>query len=187
MNIALVGKTGSGKTEIAERLVKYFRYDKAKSCTTRTRRDGENGDAYDFMTDEEFDNANLVLKTRYCGNRYGIPIERLAGKDKLVLVVDPNGLRSLADIDGFEFKSFFISCCTFKRFSRCIERGDDKETVLNRVMCEPRVYDSLKTDFVVENETDNVWDAVTRVLECVGEVVDCLPQDFTKLESCQQA
>ena len=186
MNIVLVGKTGSGKTEIARILTEYFRYDKLVTCTTRKRRDGEPIDAYIFMSDDEYDKADMVLKTRYCGNRYGALVEALAGCENKVLVVDPKGLRELKDVKNFDFVSFFISCGTFKRYNRCIERGDDKEVVLARIMNEPRDYDMLKTDFVVENEDRTAWDTVAEILERVKEVVDCSHQSSTKSESCQQ-
>ena len=185
MNIVLVGKTGSGKTEIARLLTEYFRYEKIKTCTTRKRRDGESAEAYTFLTDEEFDCADMVLKTAYCGNRYGTLKGSLNNCDNTVLIVDPSGLRELKKVEGFSFVSFFISCGTFKRYERCLNRGDQEEVVLRRIMKEAYIFDSLKTDFVINNE-DDIWSSVTKILDCVKDVVGCSHQDCTKSESFQQ-
>lgn len=185
MNIVLVGKTGSGKTEISRLLTEYFRYEKIKTCTTRKRRDGESDEAYTFLTDEEFDHADMVLKTTYCGNRYGTLKGSLNNCDNTVLIVDPSGLRELEKIEGFTFVSFFISCATFKRYERCLNRGNHEEVVLGRIMKEPYIFDSLKTDFVISNEGD-VWSSVTKILDCVKDVVGCSHQDCIGSGSFQQ-
>lgn len=112
--------------------------------------------------------------------RYEAPKDAGAG-DYIVSVVEPNALRKIDNA-----VSFFISCGTYKRFRRCIERGDDEETILAEIMKEPHKYDSLHVDFTIDNDNGDAWAAVTEILEHVKDVVDCSHQNFTKLESCQQ-
>lgn len=58
--IILVGKMGSGKNSVANCLLRDFsddscKYTRIKTYTTRGQRDGEEPDAYHFVTNEEFD------------------------------------------------------------------------------------------------------------------------------------
>ena len=58
--IILVGKMGSGKNSVANYLLTGLsddscKYARIKTYTTRARRDGEEPDAYHFVTNEEFD------------------------------------------------------------------------------------------------------------------------------------
>ncbi len=61
--IILVGKMGSGKSSVASYLIANFsddscKYSRIKTYTTRGRREGEEADAYHFITNEEFDEMN---------------------------------------------------------------------------------------------------------------------------------
>ena len=112
--------------------------------------------------------------------KYEAPKDAETG-DYTVSVVEPSALRKIDDA-----VSFFISCGTYSRFKRCIERGNDEETTLAEIMKEPHKYDSLRVDFTIDNERGDTWAAVTEILEHVKDVVDCSRQNFTKSESCQQ-
>lgn len=63
----------------------------------------------------------------------------------------------------------------------------DEKAVFAEIMTEAQKYDSIHVDFTVENEGEDVWPAVTEILRCVKDVVDCSHQSSTKSESCPQA
>lgn len=71
----LVGPSGSGKTAIVNELIKDPRFAVARSTTTRSRRNGEPENAYNFVSKEEFERLDsqdhFIETTIYAGNRYG--------------------------------------------------------------------------------------------------------------------
>lgn len=73
--IALVGPSGSGKTEIVNRLLEHSKFSKPMSATTRKRREGEQEEAYHFVSDAEFEDMKkqslFAETTIYAGNQYG--------------------------------------------------------------------------------------------------------------------
>ncbi|MCK9361160.1 hypothetical protein M0Q28_02925 [Patescibacteria group bacterium] len=72
----LVGTTGAGKTELSRRILQAIPgLQRVRSCTTRTRREGEPEDAYHFLTREEFlaqvEAGRFVEHDEFGGNLYG--------------------------------------------------------------------------------------------------------------------
>lgn len=109
------------------------------------------------------------------------------GDDDLkVFVVEPSELRKMQADKDTDFVSFFVACGTYKRFKRCMEKHMNEEEVLTEIMMEAHKYDSIHVDFTVENEGEDAWSAVTEILRCVKDVVDCSHQNSTKSESFQQ-
>lgn len=107
--------------------------------------------------------------------------------DLKVFVSSPYGLRKMQTDKDMDFVSFFVSRGTYKRFRHCIDSGMDEKAVFAEIMTEAQKYDSIHVDFTVENEGEDVWPAVTEILRCVKDVVDCSHQSSTKSESCPQA
>ena len=106
--------------------------------------------------------------------------------DFKVFVVEPSELRKMQADKDTDFVSFFVTRGTYKRFRHCIDKCMDEEEVLSEIMMEAHKYDSLHVDFTIENEDNDTWSAVTEILRCVKDVVDCSHQNSTKSESCPQ-
>ncbi len=72
--LCLVGPTGSGKNEIASRLVKDYGFEKPLSATTRPRRSSDDY-GYHFLTEDEFikkaENGEFLETTVYSGWHFG--------------------------------------------------------------------------------------------------------------------
>ena len=67
--IALVGKSGTGKTQMAKFLCRKLKAPIHISYTTREMRENEkDGRDYHFVTKEEFKALSLLEKTEYAGN-----------------------------------------------------------------------------------------------------------------------
>ena len=174
MNIVLLGKTGSGKTAICDWLTENLRYEKIITYTTRPMRNGEvDGEDYHFVTDREFEEKDLILKTNIYGNKYGTCKNDLVGADNKIVIVDPNGLDELRLLDGFSFVSVYVACPTHIRYSRCVRRGDSPMITLSRISSETYSFDGLVPDITVDNSNGTVYPAVISILEKVKEVSDC--------------
>lgn len=95
MILALIGRSGSGKSALAQMMKKRYGYEIVRTCTTRARRDGEALDAYHFMSSEEFQkrlaDGEFVEWDKYGDNRYGMLKASLEEGDRLVAVLTPEG------------------------------------------------------------------------------------------------
>lgn len=171
MNIVLIGKSGSGKSEIQKDLTEYLRYEKIITYTTRAPRNNEkDGVDYNFVSKQQFDSMDLVLKTYFNGNMYGVSRKELQNSKYGVIVVDEDGLYELKNEKYFNFISFYIKSSFFNRLYRCVKRGDKFSSIVSRFIQE---NDSIltKCDFVCENDSNNAWDAVMCILKDIKTYV----------------
>ena len=87
--VLLMGKSGSGKTTIADVLNKKYGWTSIQSYTTRSPRyPKETG--HIFVTDEEFDAlGEMVAYTEFAGARYCATTQQV--EENQVYVIDPDG------------------------------------------------------------------------------------------------
>lgn len=88
--ILLMGKSGSGKTTVANELYNRYGLSSIESYTTRPPRyKGERG--HTFISDEEFDElTDMVAYTDFNGYRYCATSEQV--EDNQIYIIDPAGV-----------------------------------------------------------------------------------------------
>lgn len=168
--LALVGKSGAGKTTIEDYLIKNFGFRRAISHTTRQKRltdiDGVN---YYFVSEEEinrlFKNGELVERVEYSGNVYGY-IKSECKNDRVVCVV-PDGLRQINEHSDLDIFSIYLETSMEVRKNRMINRGDTLENVENRLKIDEEVFKGIENDVNVVLNNDN-----KTIEEIVKEIVD---------------
>lgn len=106
--IVILGKAGSGKDTLAQRIVADNRFSLVVTATTRPKRDYEvNGIDYIFMTEEEFKKVEKIEEVSFNGWHYGTPISALS-KDKInVIVINPDGFITLASNNKIDIVGAF--------------------------------------------------------------------------------
>ena len=152
--ICLIGKSGSGKSTIEQKLCSDLKINHVISHTTRPPRKEElEGLDYFFCTDDYFEEEreNFVEQRLYKiinkdGTkaiwRYGL--HRNNVKEGLnVVVVDPNGYKALRKFFGRDnVLPFFIHCSDATRLNRILLRGDgsNKLEVMRRFAADERDF-----------------------------------------------
>ena len=134
--IVLAGASASGKTEAAKVLASKYGITKVITTTTRPMRQNEvNGRDYFFVSKERFEEMikdNLFVEyTNYNGNLYGSTKDQIS-PDKCV-VIDPAGLKAYISLHDPNIITFFLDSTEETRYKRMLERGDSKESALNRI------------------------------------------------------
>lgn len=115
----IVGRTGSGKTYLANLLSKYG-FNRVVSWTTRPKRPNEPEDAYHFCN--KLPDEKLVAYTKINGYEYGVTKDDLKGKD--FYVIDPNGIIRLKDnFPVNQIKIIYITAIERDRKLRVIKRS----------------------------------------------------------------
>lgn len=125
--IVILGKAGSGKDTLAQRIVTDNRFSLVVTATTRPKRDYEvNGIDYIFMTEEEFRKAEKIEEVSFNGWHYGTPISALS-KDKInVIVINPDGFITLAFNNKIEIVGAFeIQANDKERLLRQLNREEN--------------------------------------------------------------
>lgn len=166
--IVLVGESGSGKTTIREELVKYPKYTKAISCTTRLKRMQEvEGEDYQFLTIEDFERKTkdtyFAEYAEYNGCYYGLPLNQIA-KNK-VTIVEPVGVENLKHQFGRKIVIFYLKASENTRRTRMIERGDSLEVIEKRLLLDRERFSDIKglVDFTIDTENKTVKEIIFQI------------------------
>lgn len=141
--IVLVGPSASGKTEAAKLLYSIYGIKKVITHTTRPMRIGEKDDVdYHFVSKEEFlklkEKNYFIETTLYNGNYYGTSKSEVA--DNKVLIVDPNGVKSILSLNDPRIIIFRLNADSTTRFNRMIIRGDSIENIEQRISKDKDVF-----------------------------------------------
>ena len=168
--IILVGASASGKTEIANILIKKYGYEKMVTATTRPMRVNEvNKVDYFFLTEEEFKtkekNKEFLETIEYNGYHYGSIKKEV--KPKRVIILEPNGVNTFYKIIPNEVTIFYITASKDTRVKRMIERGDTEETIAKRLVLDEEHFSALKLDHIdykIVNENKSLEVAALEVL-----------------------
>lgn len=178
--IILVAPSGSGKTTIAQKLLKDFPKIKfSVSATTRTPREGEeHGKDYFFLSREEFDqkieqNSFLEWEEFYNGSRYGTLRSEV---DKLIesgyfplLDVEVKGALNVKRMYGAKSVSIFIQPPSIEELKkRLVKRGTEDDASLESRLerAEEEIRYANKFDYVVTNDDlETAYKQVTTVVK----------------------
>ena len=115
--LVLAGPSAGGKTTVAKALIeKHPEFSLVRSVTSRPPRGDAYDDEYIYVTDGEFqkkiDDGDVLEYTEYAGARYGTlksEVERIEASGKIpLLVLDLNGVKSVAEADGISVCSVYI-------------------------------------------------------------------------------
>ena len=129
--LCTVGRTGSGKNYISERLSTILDYPLVVSHTTRPKRDNEtNGVEHWFDTKEEFDtliqNNTMIAYTKIGEYEYCALLEDIG--DNAIYIIDPHGIEYLKQNfkNQINLKIIYIYCDEYIRRARASTRSDFK-------------------------------------------------------------
>ena len=159
----LVGKSGSGKTTIANTL-KSFGYKQINSYTTRKPRI-PNEEGHIFLTDAEFNQlTDLVGYTEYGGNRYCATSKQV--DENNIYVIDPAGVTYFKEkYSGVkDVIVIYINSGTILRFIRMLKRGDTVLAAIKRLWIDHKKFRDVQAyvDFSIVNK-HHLYSAVNTI------------------------
>lgn len=162
--ICLVGKTCAGKDSILKNLVSNFEYKPVVTYTTRPMRDGEvDGVDYHFIDKSQFRRMKIqgffAETTSYnvaTGETwyYGTLLKDL--KDDSVIILNPEGLRTLKENKDLNIVSFLITAKEETLRERLKKRGDNPEEAERRLEADRKDFENILelVDFSFSNDLD---------------------------------
>ncbi len=175
--VVLSGPSGSGKTTVARALLEDPGFARARTATTRPPRGDERpGEAYDFLTEDEFEagvRAGRFLEhARVYGHRYGTPRQNLepilaSGRNGL-LVVDVQGARTLKDLGVDATYVFVTAPDPEEMLRRLTARGEDDEAAVRRRVAEAEREAEAASWFDLVVVNDDLDAAVRRLVAGAG-------------------
>lgn len=150
MIVTLTGPTCAGKSTV-ERELQAMGYGRAISHTTRTPREGEtNGDAYHFVTPEEFELLDaqdaFVEKIDFGPKKYGMSKDEIHRCHRAymdtAIVVDPHGadqIRRYCRKANIPVASIWIDCGEQEQARRWISRTAEEVAKKNDAAVQPAI------------------------------------------------
>lgn len=172
--IIISGPGGVGKgTVVAELLERDQRLALSRSWTTRSRRPGEAGDAYTFVTVEKFeaaieDQAFLEFDHHF-GNYYGSPVPVAGASEDLILEIDVNGALQIHKNGHAGLYVFIDTPAIEVQRERMLSRGDEVHKVEERMLGGERERELAKQLPYRHVINDEVSNCATEILELINE------------------
>lgn len=136
--VVVSGPGGAGKGTIVQELVQRdARLWLSRSWTTRSRRDGEPADAYEFVSREEFESriaeGGFLEWTEFLGNLYGSPMPRVEDGRDIVLEIELHGATQVKQRHPDAILVFVQPPSREEQRRRLQGRGDSEQHVLERL------------------------------------------------------
>lgn len=157
--ILLVGRTGSGKSSLIQKLCERTGMRQLISHTTRQPRQDKNDD-HVFVTVDDYlkakANDEIAAETEIAGNYYYATKGQLYEAD--LYTIDPTGRDVLLNMNlpNIRFVTVYISCPDEERMLRAEKRGDDKRAYRVRDFAERQQFRRFVTeeqfDYAIKNE-----------------------------------
>lgn len=152
--LLLVGRTGSGKSSLINKVCERTELKQLISYTTRPRRNDTDND-HIFVTIDDYiqakENGEIAAETEIAGNYYYSTKSQLYEAD--FYTVDPQGRAMLLSMElpNIRFVTVYISCPDDVRMDRAINRrGDDKQIFRTRDFSERQQF----RKFITEEQWD---------------------------------
>lgn len=171
--ICIVGKSGSGKTYIAERFRHHPKYHLLDSWTTRPpREEGEKGHQYTtigelglegFSVEEQIEvlKNTAVSYTYFNDNHYFIRYADLSPDKPNIFVVDEDGVEYLRQrLPWVETEVWSIESSEPDRFMNMLNRGDHIDKIRERLEWDKNREAHKFSDFLINDSTYG-YDAIT--------------------------
>lgn len=153
-HVILVGPMGSGKTTLANILVRDYGFNRWVSTTTRPPRYGEvDGVDYNFVDDIAFTasaaygylSAIREYETTRGTWRYGFPIDPIPEEDT-VSILDPDGLKEVYTKIPDIFP-VYLDTPESVRYYRTLARGDDMNEIERRFESDREAFSKFQPYF----------------------------------------
>lgn len=125
--IAIMGKAGCGKDTLLKNVVSYMPhyFNALISCTTRPPRANEKeGRDYFFVTEEEFEAADLLEQTVFNNWHYGTVAHTLSSDKINIGVFSPDGVRNLIKRRDIELITIYLVANDKARLLRQLNREE---------------------------------------------------------------
>lgn len=174
--IALVGPSGSGKSEITNGLIKTGLFEKPVSYTTRAMRDGEeDGISYHFSSKEDFlkmiQNKEIFEHTVYAGEFYGTNKSEInsiiSSGSNVVLPIDMCGAMGLK-ANFSNVITIFVDRRKADIYKSIIERNVSTEDKVKRLISfDAESKNEALCDYTVKNYS-TIHDAVSQILDILS-------------------
>lgn len=151
--ILLVGKSGSGKTTIAEYLEKHYGMKMLRSYTTRPMRK-PNEDGHIFVTKDDFNAMpHKVAHTFFDNHDYWATQEQCDASD--VYVIDPDGVKSLKRnyLSTRPYYTIYLQVNPFVRLWRMYKRDKSIAKSLKRIVHDHNKFGHFEPHFYVKRDT----------------------------------
>ena len=163
--LCLLGKSGCGKTTIAERLHTAYGFEVLSSYTTRKPRyNGEEG--HIFIDKQTFDELpNKVAYTNFNGNEYCVTKEQVDNAD--VYIIDVAGLKKLKELyNDKEIVAFYIDVTMETCLERMRERGDSEDVCWSRLRHDEEVFRGVHglVDYAVNGIPNDTWLQIVSII-----------------------
>lgn len=163
----LVGKSGTGKSTIANVLYQKYGLKTLESYTTRPRR-WNNETGHVFVTDEDFNQLkDIVAFTNFNGYRYCATQEQIDKAD--VYIIDPAGVESFyQNYNGSKGAICIELLASWRaRYKRMRCRGDTRWMALSRLLHDRKVFKDVPARCWINTENRNIECTVEEVMKFV--------------------
>ena len=161
--IVVVGKSGSGKSTIVNKLCETYGFNRIVTTTTRPKRKGERQDIdYHFVSDEAFEkmkeSGEFVETQEFkvaSGDiwKYGSSLKSIeSAKDTDIIILTPEGCQKLIDnnnLDNIIVIYIYANQRTIE--TRLNERGDKKDEISRRMRKDNVDFKNVEADFTAYN------------------------------------
>lgn len=174
--IALIGRSGVGKTSVAKYLEDKYDWTQVESYTTRPKRFGDER-GHRFITEEQFNRIpreEIMAYMKYRDYQYGATGYQL--DEANIYVVDPGGYEMLKKkYKNRKIVSIKLTASKDTLVSRMTKRGTNEQELMDRIEKDNAIFDNFQTD--IEINTDNL---------SISEVGEDIVKSFQNLEDCQE-